>query len=79
MSEHVRRLYLSQTDKKIAGVCGGIAEYLNIDSTLVRLAVIFLAFVTAVFPVLVTYLIAWVIIPEGPMKVHHREESKPLG
>ena len=33
-----KKLYKSSTDKKIAGVCGGIAEYFNIDSTLVRLA-----------------------------------------
>ena len=32
-----KRLYKSETDKKIAGVCGGIAEYFNIDSTLVRI------------------------------------------
>ena len=32
-----KKLYKSNTDKKIAGVCGGIAEYFNIDSTLVRL------------------------------------------
>ena len=33
-----KKLYKSERDKKIAGVCGGIAEYLNIDSTLIRLA-----------------------------------------
>ena len=32
-----KKLYKSSTDKKLAGVCGGIAEYFNIDSTLVRL------------------------------------------
>ena len=38
-----RKLYKSNTDKKIAGVCGGIAEYFNIDSTLVRIAWIIFA------------------------------------
>ncbi|MBQ6847973.1 MAG: PspC domain-containing protein, partial [Clostridia bacterium] len=33
-----KRLYKSRTDKKLDGVCGGIAEYFNIDSTLIRLA-----------------------------------------
>ena len=33
----MKKLYLSDTDKKICGVCGGIAEYFDIDSTLVRL------------------------------------------
>ncbi len=38
-----KKLYKSSTDKKIAGVCGGIAEYFNIDPTLVRLAWVVLA------------------------------------
>ncbi len=33
----MRKLYKSQTDKKLCGVCGGIAEYFNIDSTVIRL------------------------------------------
>lgn len=37
-----KKFYLSSTDKKIAGVCGGLAEYFNIDSLIVRVA--FLAF-----------------------------------
>lgn len=39
-----KRLYLSETDKKLFGVCGGIAEYFDIDSTLVRVAWILLVF-----------------------------------
>ena len=38
-----KRLYKSETDKKIAGVCGGVAEYFNIDPTIVRLVWAFLA------------------------------------
>jgi phage shock protein PspC (stress-responsive transcriptional regulator) len=60
------RIYLSNTDRKIAGVCGGIAEAFGIDATLLRLAVVFLALITAVFPVVVTYIVAWLIIPEAP-------------
>lgn len=39
-----KKLYRSEKDKKIAGVCGGLAEYFDIDPTLVRLAWIFLVF-----------------------------------
>lgn len=39
-----KKLYRSMDDKKIAGVCGGIAEYMNIDSTIVRLVAILLVF-----------------------------------
>ena len=41
-----RQLRRSQTDRKISGVCGGIAEYLNVDPTLVRLAAVVLAVIT---------------------------------
>lgn len=59
----MKKLYLSETDKKIFGVCGGIGETYGIDSTLVRLATVFLCIVTGVFPVLITYLAAAMIIP----------------
>jgi phage shock protein PspC (stress-responsive transcriptional regulator) len=59
-----RRLTLSDTDRQIAGVCGGMAEYFEVDATLVRLgwclASIFLGAV--VFGV-IAYLIAWFLIP----------------
>jgi len=59
----MKRLHLSSADKKIAGVCGGIAEYLEVDSTIVRLVVVLLALITAVIPVCVGYVIAWIITP----------------
>ncbi len=62
----MKRLYLSKDDKKIFGVCGGIGETYDIDPTLIRLAVFFVCIATAVLPVLLTYLVAWVIVPEKP-------------
>jgi phage shock protein C len=59
----VQKLYLSDTDKKIAGVCGGLGERFQVDSTMIRLLVVFLALITAVFPIVITYIIAWLIIP----------------
>ena len=38
-----KKLYLSKSDKIIGGVCGGIAEYFDIDSTLVRIIIVFVA------------------------------------
>ncbi|MEW6512188.1 MAG: PspC domain-containing protein [Bacteroidota bacterium] len=64
----MKRLYLSSADKKIAGVCGGIAEYLDVDPTIVRLVTVLIALVTAIVPVLFGYLIAWLIIPPPPAK-----------
>lgn len=62
----MKKLYLSDTDKKLAGVCGGIAEYLAVDSTVVRLLVVLLAIMTAGFPVVIGYLLAWLVIPTRP-------------
>ena len=62
----MRKLYLSKTDKKIFGVCGGIGEAYDIDPTLIRLALVFLWLATAVLPLLVTYIVAWAIIPKKP-------------
>lgn len=62
-----RRLYRSRTKRMIAGVCGGIAEYFNIDDTIVRLGVALLTAVTGFFPGLVFYFIAAVIMPESPV------------
>jgi phage shock protein C len=59
----MKRLTLSHTDKKIAGVCGGIAEYFEVDPTLVRLLVVVVALVTAVVPIALAYAIAWIIMP----------------
>ncbi|MGD1041451.1 MAG: PspC domain-containing protein [Sedimentisphaerales bacterium] len=59
----MKKLYLSNTDKKILGVCGGIAETYDIDPTLLRLVLVFLTLVTFVAPLVVTYIIAGIIMP----------------
>lgn len=62
----MKRLYRSYTDKKVAGICGGLGVYLDVDPTIIRLAVVVIALLTAVFPALIGYVIAWIIIPEAP-------------
>ena len=57
-----KKLYLSNKDKKIAGFCGGLAEYFGIDSTLVRLLYILFTFLSFGLGILF-YLIAWIIVP----------------
>lgn len=59
------RLYRSETDKKIAGVCGGIGELLDVDPTIVRLAALFVALATGIFPFIIAYIAAWWIVPLG--------------
>jgi phage shock protein C len=55
------KLVRSDTDKMIAGVCGGLAEYLSIDPVFVRLAFVILLFASGIgFPI---YLILWIVMP----------------
>jgi len=60
-----KKLYLSRSNKKIAGVCGGFAEYLDMDPTLVRLIWVMMALFAGWG--LLGYLIAWLVIPEEPL------------
>ncbi|MCK4225910.1 PspC domain-containing protein [candidate division WOR-3 bacterium] len=62
----MKKLYRSKEDKKLAGICGGLGEYLNADPTLLRLIFILLLFVSGFLPMIITYLIGWIIIPENP-------------
>ncbi|MCC5929773.1 MAG: PspC domain-containing protein [Cyclobacteriaceae bacterium] len=50
-------------DKIIAGVCGGIAEWLGWDPTLVRILYIILSILSAAFPGFIVYIILWIIMP----------------
>jgi phage shock protein PspC (stress-responsive transcriptional regulator) len=60
----IKRLYRSRKERMVAGVCGGIAEYFNVDPTLVRLAWIILGLPSGFG--WIGYLIAWIIVPEQP-------------
>ena len=65
MKNQPKKLYLSNKDRKIAGFCGGLAEYFNIDPTLMRLIYIVLTFISMGTGILV-YLIAWIMVPRNP-------------
>jgi phage shock protein C len=60
-----RRLSRSVDDRKLAGVCGGIAEYFDVDSTAVRIAVVILAvYPGAIIGGIIAYAISWLVIPQ---------------
>ncbi|MDR1532100.1 MAG: PspC domain-containing protein [Clostridiales bacterium] len=62
-----KKLYLSKRNKVIAGVCGGFAEYFNMDVTLVRIICVVLALMMSVFQLMaVVYIICWAVIPQQP-------------
>jgi phage shock protein C len=61
-----KRLMRSAGDRKIGGVCGGFAEYLDVDSTLVRLVWVVAIFVPVPLG-LIAYLVAWIVMPQAPL------------
>jgi len=64
-----KRLYRSKKDRKIAGVCGGLAEYFDIDPTLVRVIAVILL-LPGGLPGLLLYVILWAVVPENPEQEH---------
>ena len=59
-----KRLYRSRRERLVCGVCGGVAEYFNIDPTIVRLA--FLLFVFCAGSGVLAYIIAAIVMPDDP-------------
>lgn len=64
MSDQPKRLYKSQGDRMIAGVCGGIADYLSVDPTIVR--ILFVLAALAGGPGIIAYVILMFVVPEEP-------------
>jgi len=60
-----KRLYRSKKDRMIAGVCGGLAEYFNIDPVIVRVIAVLLLLPGGA-PGLLPYIILWIVVPEEP-------------
>jgi len=69
-----RRLVRSSTDAKIAGVCGGLAAYLGVDSTPVRVLWVILSVMPgAVVCGVIAYVVAWVIVPKAPTLIPQQQ------
>ena len=58
-------LHRSRRSRMIAGVCGGLAEWLGWDPTVVRLAYVLVSVISAAFPGILVYLVLWVVMPES--------------
>lgn len=69
-----KRLYRSTSDRILAGVIGGVAEYFEVDSTLLRLVALLGFIFTGLFPGILFYLIAIVIMPVAPTAAHVHEQ-----
>lgn len=64
-----KKLYKSSSDKMLTGVLGGFAEYIGVDSTLVRLVYVLIAMFSAGFPGILFYIICALVIPDEPFNV----------
>ncbi len=64
----MKRLYKSTTDKKLDGVCAGLANYFNLDPTLVRVGFVALVLLTGIFPGVILYIVLAVIMPKDTEK-----------
>ncbi len=62
-----RKLYRSRSDRKLAGVCGGLAEFFSLDPTLIR--VLFVILALAGGSGIVIYLAMWIMVPNQPQSV----------
>lgn len=63
-----KKLFRSRDDRVIAGVIGGMAEYFNVDASLLRLIFAFVFIFTGLFPMVLVYIIWWVVVPEKPTR-----------
>ncbi|HHV29666.1 PspC domain-containing protein [Acetivibrio mesophilus] len=60
----MKKMYLSNSDKVVGGVCGGIAEYFEIDSTLIRLITVIATVLTGFVAGIIIYIVAMLIVPK---------------
>jgi phage shock protein C len=73
-----KKLMRSRADRKIAGVCAGLAEYLELDVSLVRILWFFITLACGIFPGVVAYVLGWIIIPEEPLLLRAAQSQQPI-
>lgn len=66
----MKKLYRSTTDQLVAGICGGIGEYFDVDPNIIRVVWTVITVLTGFFPGIVAYILVWIILPQ-------REEEAP--
>ncbi len=59
-----KKLYRSSKQRMIAGICGGLAEYFDVDVNIMRLLFVAISLLSVLFPMVIFYIIAWIIVPE---------------
>ena len=73
-----KKLMRSRADRKVGGVCAGLAQYLDLDVSLVRILWFFVALVSGIFPGVIAYVLGWIIIPEEPLSLPVAASQQPV-
>lgn len=73
-----KKLMRSRADKKIGGVCAGLAHHLDLDVSLVRILWFFITLATGICPGVVAYVLGWIIIPQEPLILPVATSQQPL-
>lgn len=73
-----KKLMRSRSDRKIAGVCAGMGHYLDLDVTLVRLVWVLVTILAGIFPGVVVYVLAWIVVPEEPAAIRVAAAGQPV-
>ncbi len=73
-----KKLMRSRSDRKIGGVCAGLAQYLDLDASLVRILWFFITLACGVVPGVVAYVLGWIIIPQEPLLLRVAASQRPI-
>jgi len=73
-----KKLFRSRADRKIAGICAGMGHYLDLDVTLVRLVWVLVTILAGIFPGVIVYVLAWIVIPEEPAAIPVAVAGQPV-
>lgn len=70
-----KKLYRSESDKVFAGICGGLGEYFDVDSVILRLIWLLVVVMTGIFPGVIVYIVAIFVIPKKPTATVVKDEE----
>ena len=73
-----KKIVRPRANRSVAGVCAGMAHYLDLDVTLVRLVWALITIMSGIFPGVVIYAVAWVVIPEEPLMLPAAGAAQPV-
>ncbi|SKC10649.1 PspC domain-containing protein [Dyadobacter psychrophilus] len=70
------RLFRNTNSKVLGGVASGIADYLDIDVTIVRVLFVLGVFIPVTFPIILFYIVLWIVMPDGARRPKPLEENR---